>query len=214
MTPAELDQARTRLGLTSDTLAADLGLPPAVVAAWEDGRDAIPSHIAMDLRWRSAIAERRAALEASGLPECAWLRTMDARPEPKRMSDRAARLEEIAAHEDVCPVCLARDQYIADHFPPMPPRPVSAPMRALGWIFRQGDRLPRWAQPAVPTALAFGGYTVLRIFFMLPRMAAHPSLMLTAVAGLVISMTLGATLGALYGLFRAGRERLAARRTA
>jgi hypothetical protein len=96
----------------------------------------------------------------------------------------------------------------------MPPPPIAAEWRALGWIFQQAERLPRWAQPSVPMALAFGALSLFRLVFLLPRMVAQPRLALFALAGLSASIGIGATLGAAYGVFRLGRERLAARRTA
>jgi hypothetical protein len=214
MTSLELGRARTLLGFSSDTLAADLGLPPAIVAAWESGRDKIPAHIARDLRWRVAIAERRSALDASGLPECGWLLALEAEPEPTKLAAQTARLEKVIAHEQDCPVCLAREQYVSDHFPPMPPRPIAAPLRALRWVFAHAETLPRWAQPAVPTAMAFGAYSLFRIFFLLPRIVAQPRIGLLALGGLTLSMAIGGAFGAAYGLFRLMRERISSRRIA
>lgn len=214
MTSTEFVQARAKLGLAPDLLAADLGLPPGIIAAWESGRDRIPAHIARDLRWRAAVAERQRALVDSGLRECEWMVALEAQPQPTKLKARAARLEEMLAHEKSCPICLEREAFIAERFPPMPPPPIGAEMRALGWVFRQAERLPRWAQPSVPTAMAFGAYSLFRIVFLLPRMVAQPRLALVAVAGLAASIGIGGALGAAYGIFRMGRERLAARRTA
>jgi hypothetical protein len=214
MTSVELIKARTWLGFSADRLAADLGLPPAIIAAWESDRDKIPAHIAEDLRWRAALAERLAALETSGVPECEWMRALEAKPVPTKQKAVAARYEEVIAHGNGCPTCLAREQFITDHFPPMPPRPMPASMRVLAWIVKRAEPLPRWAQPAVPMAVAFGAYSLVRILFLLPRIFARPELALTAVEGLGASMAIGGGLGALYGLFRMARERFAARRTA
>lgn len=212
MTSMEFVQARTTIGLSPDGLAADLGLPPGVVAAWESGRDRIPAHIAKDLRWRVAVAERQAALAASDLPECEWVAAVEAEPWPTKLKERTARLERIVAHEKACPTCLARESFIADRFPPMPPPPIAAEMRALGWVFQRAERLPRWAQPAVPMAMAFGAYSLLRIVFMVPRMVAQPRIAVVALAGLSASVAIGGALGAAYGIFRMARERLSARR--
>jgi hypothetical protein len=214
MTSAELIQARIGLGFSPDILAADLGLPPGVVAAWESGRDRIPAHNATDRRWRAAGAERQRALAASDLPDCEWMVALEAQPLPTKLKARTARLEQLLAHEKVCPTCLARDTFIADRFPPMPPPPIAAEMRALGWAFQQAERLPPWAQPSVPMAMAFGAYSLFRIVFLLPRMVAQPRVAVIALAGFSASIAIGGALGAAYGIFRMGRERLSARRTA
>jgi hypothetical protein len=99
MTPEEFVQARVGLGFSPDVLAADLGLPPAVVAAWESGRDRIPAHIAKQLRWRAAIAERQRALAASNLPDCEWMTALEAQPAPTKLSAQTARLEQMLAHD-------------------------------------------------------------------------------------------------------------------
>lgn len=211
MTSAELIQARAWLGLSTDTLAADLGLPPAIVAAWETDRDKIPVHIATDLRWRAAAAERLSALAASGLSECEWVQVLEAQPVPTKLDARTAQLEQLVAHENACLVCRARKQFITDHFPPMPPRPMSLSMRATVWVFSRAEQLPRWAQPAVPMALAFGGYSLIRIALLLPQIVARPLLALIAIGGLAASMAIGGALGVAYGLFRLVRERVSAR---
>lgn len=214
MTSAEFTQARVGLGLSPDILAVDLGLPPGVVAAWENGRDRIPAHIARDLRWRVAVAERQRALAASGLSDCEWMVALEAQPWPTKLKARTARLEQVLAHEKACPICLAREAFIAERFPPMPPPPIAAEMRALGWVFQRAERLPRWAQPSVPMAMAFGAYSLLRIVFLLPRMVAQPRVAVIAAAGLSASIAIGGAVGAAYGIFRMGREHLAARRAA
>ena len=76
--------------------------------------------------------------------------------------------------------CLAREAFVTERYPPMPPPPLAAGMRALGWIFERAERLPRWAQPAVPMGMAFGAYSLLRIFFMLPRMVGDSRMALIA----------------------------------
>ena len=214
MTSAELIQARLGLGFSPERLAADLGLPLGAVTAWESGRDRIPAHIAKDLRWRAAVAERQSALAASDLPECEWMVALEAQPWPDKLKARTARLEQMVAHEKVCPTCLARETFVTERYPPMPPPPLAAGMRALGWIFERAERLPRWAQPAVPMGMAFGAYSLLRIFFMLPRMVGDSRMALIALAGLAASIAIGGSFGAAYGIARMLRERLSARRTA
>jgi hypothetical protein len=63
-------------------------------------------------------ADRQAALEASGLPECHWLEAWDAScTRPSR-----GEFSALVKHVRTCGVCHARDRYIAERFPPMPER--------------------------------------------------------------------------------------------
>lgn len=83
MTAAEFTAACERLGWTHEQAAAEYDLTPSVVAAWERASVKIPRYVAANLRWRAALEERRAVLEASGLPECAELRALEQTVEGK-----------------------------------------------------------------------------------------------------------------------------------
>jgi transcriptional regulator with XRE-family HTH domain len=138
---------RAALGLTQDQLAAELSLTPNVVAAWEAGAIAIPQSIAQELDWRGAAAERQAALASSGLAQCDWFLRWDSEPVPQKLRAYNAHIERFVVHHKTCDVCLARDRYLAERFPPMPPRPQSGLARAIGKLGEWIGHLPRWAQP-------------------------------------------------------------------
>ena len=123
MTGSEALAARCPLGLSETDLAVETGTTPSAVAAWEVGKIKVPRHVAVDLTWRVARNERLAALEASGLPECAWARTFEAEPIPEKLDAQTKRLDRLIDHSKTCEVCRARDNFIEGRFPPMPPAP-------------------------------------------------------------------------------------------
>lgn len=212
MTSTECVVARQRLGLTQEAMAAELGLTPAIIAAWEEGSLAIPSREAKRITWRAAVAERQAALAANGLPECTWILEREREPQSRNTKAALKRVEEVQAHMKACPVCSAREAYLTEHFPPMPPPPVPAWVGAVQWIGAAVARLPRWLQPAANGALLFIAYSLVRLVLMLPRLRAHPEGWLIALAGLAISAGIGAVVGSLYGGWKVLRTQWAARR--
>jgi len=199
MDTAELCRARDALGYTDSKLAADLGLPPNVVAAWSSGRATVPRHIARDLRWRAALIEQDRMLAESGLAVCEWVTAFESQPQPEKLKARVNRIEQLAAHERVCPTCLAREAYARAHCPPLPEPPVPQWVKGVRRLEALAQRLPVWARPAVHVGAAFGAYTVFRIVFFVPRIVAQPRLGLTALVGLLMSVTIGAGIGVLYG---------------
>lgn len=199
MDAAELGRARDALGYTDEKLAADLGLPPNVVTAWSSGRATVPRHIARDLRWRAAVIAQDRMLAESGLAVCEWITAFEAQPQPDKLKERVKRLEELAAHERACPTCLAREAYAQAHCPPLPEPPLPQWVKAVRRLDALAQRLPEWARPAVHVGAAFGAYSLFRIVFFVPRIVVQPRLGLTALAGLLLSITIGAAVGALYG---------------
>lgn len=209
MTPNEAIAARKALGLTQSSLAADLGLTPSIIAAWEAGSVDVPKRFEDQLRYRAAGAERLAALAVSGLPECEWDKAWEKGKEavPDKIEAQVKYVERGVSHRASCTVCQARDKFILDRFGPMPHAPMSTSMRLFGWVSDRTEKLPRWAQPAVWVGLAFGGYSVVKIAFMLPRLARNPQFLWVPLAGLGLSISSGAAIGLIYGAFRALRER-------
>jgi transcriptional regulator with XRE-family HTH domain len=199
--------ARESLGLTTDALAAELGLTPHVVDGWETGAIPVPIRYAAALRWRVAAAERAAALEASGLPECDWVAAWDRETIPDSLSRRTAHFESLTAHATQCPTCRSREAYIAERFPPMPPHPLPHWVRGVGWMVDRIGRLPRWAQPAAYGGLAFAAYSLLKLLFMIPQLSRTPGDWLVALGGVLASVSLGAALGLAYGALRAFWQR-------
>ena len=199
MDAAELCRARDLLGYDDAKLAADLGLPPNVVTSWSSGRAKVPHHIARDLRWRAALIDQDRMLAESGLPACEWVNAFEAQPLPEKLKARVKRLEELNDHSRGCPTCLAREAYVEAHCPPLPERPLPLWIKGANLLVSLAERLPKWAQPSVYVGAAFGAYSLFRLVFFVPRIAAHPREGLTALTGLLLSITIGAALGALYG---------------
>ena len=199
MDVAELSRARDTLGYSDEVLAADLGLPPNVVTAWTSGRAKVPRHIARDLRWRMALIEQKNLLAASGLAACAWVNAFEAEPTPEKFKAQVKRLEALAEHDRMCQICLAREAWVTEHCPPLPEPPLPLWIKGMRLLGKLAERLPEWARPAVHVGAAFGAYSLFRMVFMLPRIVAHPRFGLMALAGLLLSISIGAAVGALYG---------------
>jgi transcriptional regulator with XRE-family HTH domain len=147
VSPEELIAARVRLGLTTDAMAAELNLTPAVVNAWERGRIKPAHRVVQWLAWRAGMLDRDAALAASGLPECAELHALHARTntEDESPRERRARMDAVLAHLGQCPACIARRRYIEERFPPMPRPPMATSVRILVWVFDRMARARAWA---------------------------------------------------------------------
>ena len=146
VTPNDLATTRQRLGLTTESLAAELNLTPAVIAAWESGRIKPSRRAEQWLTWRAAMLDRDESLAASGLPECADLRALHAGTAGAVESPdaRRKRMDAVLAHLQRCPTCLARRHHIEERFPPMPQPPMAASMRFVVWAFNAVGRLRGW----------------------------------------------------------------------
>lgn len=210
----EAQDIRTRLELSPQALAYELGLTPTVVEAWERGEVGVPAKIEMELRWRTAVIDRHEALAKSGLPECDWLAAWEAEPVPDKLAARNTHLERAIQHHQTCETCQARETFARETLGEMPPRPMPWWMHAMDWINTRAEALPVWARPAVWVGLAFGAYTLVRIVFLIPAMSSDPGLILTAIQGLAASVSIGAVVGVIYGTFRMLKSRWQARRHA
>ena len=205
---ADAAAIRERLGLSVDALAAELALTPDVVAAWESGRIAVPKRIAGELRWRDALAERVAALAASGLEECKWMAAWEAEKLPDGMSARAKHFEKAINHQPKCETCLARQRYLEARFGPMPARPLPGIVGIMGWLRVRIEKLPRWLQPPAWGALMFVAFSLVRIAFGAAGYGRDLDEWLNAIIALAINMVLGAALGLVYSGQRAVQERM------
>src|SRR6185436_9335864 len=206
MNPDEAIAARKTLGFTQEALAAELNLTPSVIAAWEAGTVRIPRRFEDQLRYDAAVKERRDAVAASGLRECevdkAW-ESEKVPTDPKAMNEW---LERGLKHRASCPTCIAIDKFVEERFGKMPPPPMSTSMRAFGAVVDRIEKWPRLVQPAGWGALFFGAYSVIRVFFMLPRLVRNPQYWPVALGGLLLSMSIGGVIGLIYGGFRQFRE--------
>jgi len=204
---------RTKLGLSVNDLALELGQVPSTVEAWEAGRIKLPSRIAKELVWRSSVWDRLRALEQSGLPECAWVTSWNAEPEPEKLKERTARLERLSAHHGACEVCQARVRFEQERFGNLPRRPMPLWLEAFAAVGDRVERWPRWTQPAAWMGLAFGAYSLVQIVLRISAIRADPKGWVTALLGLTASVTIGALVGLGYGVFRALKERWRKRST-
>jgi len=207
MQASEAVAIRERIGLTREDLAAEFGMTPDVVAAWETGRVKVSKRIARELHWRQSALDREAALTASGLAECAWMLAWEQEPSPTSLKAQTAYLERGVAHARSCPVCLEREKYIADRFPPMPPRPMPFWIESFSKVGDRVAKLPRWAQPGAWMGMAFGAYTFVQLFFGVPGEGSRPEKWIIAVGSMVLSVALGAAIGVVYGGIREWRAR-------
>ena len=212
MQSTEATDARVRLGLSHDELAAETGLTPAVVAAWESGHIKVPSQVAADLRWRIARLDRQDALATSGLPECDWITAFEAEAAPHTLKEQSARLDRALAHVNTCETCVARDAFVGERFPPMPPAPQSGWLSLVLPVVERVERLPPWARPAAIGAMLFVLFSLFKLLFFLPSIVRDPGTgLVTAAQGIALSATIGAGLGLLYGQYQRLRARWAAR---
>lgn len=136
---------RHRLGLTPESLAAELNLTPAVVVAWERGRIRPTGRAQQWLLWRGAMLDRDEALAASGLPECPALRDIVV---ATRDNDQSRSANAILAHMARCNTCLARKRFLEERFPPLPPPPLPLPLLVMVSAQRAVERTWRWLRRA------------------------------------------------------------------
>jgi hypothetical protein len=194
--------ARGRLGLTTDALAAELNVTPAVVEAWESRRIGLTTYAAEWLTFKVAAAERAEALRAAGLPPCEALLALT--PAAKAGTARAAlrQLEVLEQHAATCPVCTARQAYVDAHFPPMPPAPLSGGQGVLVRLVGLVRRLPPWARPAAVGGGVLFAIVAVRVLFALPGAITHPRALLDAAIALGAATGAGAAGGLVYSAVR------------
>jgi DNA-binding XRE family transcriptional regulator len=202
MNPEEAIAARETLGLSQDALAADLGLTPHVIAAWEAGSVRIPKRFEEQLRFQAADAARRAALATIPLPECEIYKAWQNETLPKDLQAQSDYMDRGSKHQDTCPTCLARGKFVFEQYEKMPPMPMPTSARVMGAVTERIEKFPRWAQPAAWVALSFGAYSVFRTVLMLPRLARNPQYWAVPLAGIALSMSIGGVIGLIYGGFR------------
>lgn len=202
MDAVEAVAARERLGLSPEQLAAELGVTEKEVRAWEADRIHISKRLARQLAWRAAVAEREAALEASGLPECEWVQAWQAKPKPQKTKALTEHFEALNAHAEECSVCQARADYAEQHLPPLPDPPAPGWVNALQWFIGSVEKVPKWARPAVYGGVIVGVITLLRVVLVGLGQGFSIDLLGMALAGIGIGMYLGAVGGVAYSLVR------------
>lgn len=197
-----LVRARELLGLTVDQLAAELGVTPHVFEAWERGALTVPPRYRQVIAYRVAIAERDAALAASGLPECPWFSEWERTEVPAARSAWARHMQLARQHAAFCPTCRAREQFLHDRFPPLPTPPVPhwvvLVRRFNAWL----QHYPDWLRPAIVGALALGGLTLVRVIFSARELVRGGDALLGGATAVAFGTVAGAVAGAVYGVLR------------
>ena len=206
MTSEELLVARGALGFSHDALAAELGLTPAIVRAWERGKLAIPRAYADAVRWRLYVHERDRALAASGIASCQWVERFEAQPPARSTAEERRRLQTFVGHAEGCPMCVARHAFVREHFPDPPEPPLPAWIRFVSTAQARLRRLPEWARPAVTGALVFAALTLVRILLVFPSPSriggGWGSAAVTVFGALAAALLIGAAVGAAWGFVR------------
>ena len=191
MTPEEFAIARGKLGWSDEKLAAELQVAPKVVRAWADGTLQIPKHDAQTIAWEAAAAERHAALEASGIHECGWVKAWEAEPLPKRAEAIQAHFKRLKDHADHCALCQERERFIRERFPEMPEFPKTPLMSGFAVWDRFLQGFPEWTHPVFNGAGIITALVAIRVLFVLPRQRSWTML---------VALGVGAALGAVGGL--------------
>jgi hypothetical protein len=202
ITSSELATARTRLGLTTDQFAAELGLPPHAYAACEAGTARLPKFQAQMVAFRIAALDRHEALASSGLPTCPWIEDW-AREEPPidaKAERQLAHVQRGETHAKACATCQAREQFVRERFPEMPKPPVAGWMRIVGGAVSWIEARPEWMRPAFYGAAILAAMTSLRAVFVLLGAVRQPRLALMALGAVALAAVAGAGGGLVYAL--------------
>jgi hypothetical protein len=200
ITSAELLAARTRLGLSPKEFASELGMPVDWYVDFEAGRAKLPRKEAEWVTYRLACAERDDALAKSGLPTCSWIHEWirELPPSDAKLQKRVAYFERGDLHAKSCPTCLAREQFVREHFPNLPKPPVAGWMRVFGAITNWIQARPEWLRPALYGAVILAAMTMVRVPFLLLRGLRQPGLLLVALGALAAASVAGAGGGLIY----------------
>lgn len=173
--PDEIRSVREAAGWSQEQVAAELGVLPVEVSAWESGAIRIDRYQAEQMRWRMAHAEYEAALPRS---QCYWMRASEARLERMREQGPFSSMRaehEAAAHTLECAECM-RVQALLLHAPPPPEPPAEPGFR--GWLRAARSRitrLPGWLR--IPLQALDSGVAIGKVYLLveLLRWADSPS---------------------------------------
>lgn len=203
MNATEFASARHRLQLSHVDIAAEFGLTPEIAAELERGTIPVPRSIARDLEWRVAAADRDAAMEASGLPACGWIREWE-ESVAQRGRPSSKELQSVDRHAQSCPVCQARIAY-AEQLPALPPYPATGIAGLVQAVMLQIMRFPEWARPVATGAILFAAYTLVKGGLALASQPTPQNLADFGIA-MIISPALGALCGLVYTAFKRVRR--------
>jgi DNA-binding XRE family transcriptional regulator len=208
MTAIDVAAVRNRLGLTTDALAAEFNVTPAVVAAWESGRMALTAYAAEWLTWKDAMATREVALASAGMPPCQQVRVLAHAAGSGPVRSRVQGIQLVREHVATCPICTKRQAYVDAHFPPMPPAPTRGWQRVLLQLAALVRRLPPWARPAAVGGGIVFAFVAVRALLLLPTILTHPQLFIGAVVAAVVASGAGIAGGLTYSAVREPFRRL------
>lgn len=196
MNAIQVARHRKMLGQSVDQLAADIGVSPATLVAWEAGQRQIPTKYARQLEWLAAAAEREAALAGSGLPECEWVKNWAVGGPPSDPTLHLERLQALEKHSADCAVCQARAGYVQTKLPAMPEFPMGWGMRLFGGVVDTYERIHGWRRPVAIALLVPLLLSVASLVRFAPR--AVPFEILTYLVALSVAATCG--IGLYHGL--------------
>lgn len=209
MTGYELAERRSQLGLSVETLAADLNKHVDEVRQWETITGNLPRRLALELDWHLANRAQEQAMERSGLPPCPWAEAKAKEIDPKKLESIKRVAGELEAHHKTCDLCQRRAAFAAT-LPPLPRPPMSASVSAIVTISEAIRRLPKWLRPAATGAVLIGGFTLVRAFFVLlvSRGANMGQTLLMVLAAVGVGAYGGAVGGLAYALVKKPAARL------
>ena len=146
MTAAEFAAARKRLGWTPMVTAVEYDVTPKAIEAFESGSAKVPNKIAADIRFRAAVEEQKAVMEASGLPKCTVLTELGSAFERMPLKEQVES-QALVDHVKACELCQKRQAYFELHAPPLPEFPTSLFFRVFEKIVSIPDRFPGRIRP-------------------------------------------------------------------
>jgi transcriptional regulator with XRE-family HTH domain len=195
MTGAEATALRAALGLSADQLAAELGLTPAVVDAWERDVMPVPRYERDWLVYHVARRDQAAALAESGLAECGWLEGWEAADLARTTAPSSDHLASLTLHLESCPTCDARLKFVESRFGSPPAVPVRDGQRVFRTVMERIARLPAWAHNPIFFAAAFLAFTLIKGLLSIPRMRANPESIPTFLLAIPFTLAMGAGVG-------------------
>lgn len=125
--------------MDDESFANGLGIELADLREHLVQRGEIPRLLSARAHWLLDDHERRAALRASGLPECTWITQWAEKLEGLTEDDVILQsLSEADRHAAECYRCVARAAYLSERFPLQRPYPhggwMAALQRIFGWL--------------------------------------------------------------------------------
>lgn len=195
MQASEFRSLRAKLSDSDEELAESLGEPVQRLRSWLNGAATVPRRPARVLSWLVAVKERQVALAASGIDECAWINRWDSVEAPTDIDEMTKHHEAAAAHILGCATCQARERYVKERLPDLPPFPTGWLGLAVAWM----PHVPAPLHAPIFGALFLGAIVLLRAVVVIPMMIAQPSKALSLLGTLVVTVAAASAAGAAGG---------------